>query len=105
MNEELRKIILRSKFKNKANKTRATADIADNKKQCNYVVCLNTESKHNYVNSLDTKNRAKPSRNDWKPYFPNKLSRGDTSIMLVEQDELILNETKLPLLSVPFSAR
>ena len=88
-----------------ANKTRATTDIVDNKKQCNYVVSLNTESKHNYVNSLDTKNRAKLSRNDWKPYFPNKLSRGDTSIMLVEKDELILNETKLPLLSVPFSAR
>ena len=31
MNEELRKSILRSKLKNKANKTRATADIADNK--------------------------------------------------------------------------
>ena len=88
-----------------ANKTRATTDIVDNKKQCNYVVSLNTESKHNYVNSLDTKNRAKPSRNDWKPYFPTKLSRGDTSIMLVEKDELILNETKLPLLSVPFSAK
>ena len=45
MNEELRKSMLRSKLKNKANKTSATADIADNKKQCNYVVCLNTESK------------------------------------------------------------
>ena len=33
MNEELRKSILRSKLKNKANKTRATADIADNKKR------------------------------------------------------------------------
>ena len=103
MHEELRKSILRSKLKNKANKTRSTADIAGTKKQCNYVICLNTESKHNYVNNLDTKNRAKPSRNDWKPYFPN--NRGDTSIMLVEKDELILNEMKLTLFSVTFSAR
>ena len=47
--------MLRSKFKNKANKTKTTADIAAYKKQRNYLVCLNKESKHNYFDSLDTK--------------------------------------------------
>ena len=55
MNKELRKaIMLRSKLKNKANKTKTTTNIADNKKQCNYVACLNKESKHDYFHSLHT---------------------------------------------------
>ena len=44
MNKKLRKtIILRSKFKNKAEKTKTTADIAAYKKQRNYVVRLKKE--------------------------------------------------------------
>ena len=46
MNKEIRKaIMLRSKLKNKANKSRTTADIAAYKKQRNYIVCLNKETK------------------------------------------------------------
>ena len=44
-----------SKLKNKANKTKVTADIAVYKKQRNYIVRLNKESKLNYFDSLDTK--------------------------------------------------
>ena len=46
MNKEIRKaIMLRSKLKNKANKSKTTADIAAYKKQRNYIVCLNKETK------------------------------------------------------------
>ena len=56
MNKEIRKIIMSSsKLKNKANKTKVTADIAVYKKQRNYIVRLNKESKLNYFDSLDTK--------------------------------------------------
>ena len=56
MNKEIRKVIMSSsKLKNKANKTKVTADIAVYKKQRNYIVRLNKESKLNYFDSLDTK--------------------------------------------------
>ena len=56
MNKELRKaIMLRSKLKNKANKTKTTVDIAAYKNQRNYVVRLNKESKYYYFDSRDTK--------------------------------------------------
>ena len=47
--------MLRSKLKNKANKFKITADIAAYKRQRNYVVHLNKQSKHNYFDSLYTK--------------------------------------------------
>ena len=45
------------------------AGIAAYKKQCNYIVRLNKESKHNYFDSLDTNKGFKPFRNVYKPYF------------------------------------
>ena len=57
------------KLKNKANKTKTTPGIAAYKKQCNYIVRLNKESKHNYFDNLDTKKGSKPFGNVFKPYF------------------------------------
>ena len=37
----------------------------------------------------------KPFWNACKLYFTNKHSKGDTSIMLVEKEELILSEKKI----------
>ena len=42
--------MLKSKLKNKANKTKSDVDIASYKKQQNYVVGLNQKSKYNYFN-------------------------------------------------------
>ena len=94
MNEELQKYI-KIKLKIKANKTKMTDNIAVYKKQWNYVGCLNKDFKQNYFDSLDTKKGAKPFWNVCKPYFSNKNSRGDTNIMLIEKDELILSEMKI----------
>ena len=47
--------MFRSKFEKNANKSKTTAGIAAYKKQRNYIVRLNKESKYNYFDSLDTK--------------------------------------------------
>ena len=85
LNKELRKaIMLRFKLKNKANKTKIDVDIAAYKKQRNYVVALNQKSKYNYLNNLDVSKGVKPFRKTCKPYFSNKHSRGDTSVILID---------------------
>ena len=53
MNKEIKGIMFRSKFEKKANKSKTTAGIAACKKQRNYIVRLNKESKHNYFDRLD----------------------------------------------------
>ena len=55
MNKEIKDIMFRSKFEKKANKSKTAAGIAAYKKQRNYILRLNKESKHNYFDSLDTK--------------------------------------------------
>ena len=53
MNKDIKDIMVRSKFEKKANKSKTTAGIAACKKQRNYIVRLNKESKHNYFDRLD----------------------------------------------------
>ena len=81
--------MLRSKLKNHANRSKETRDIKMCKQQRNLVVRLNRESKNSYFSNLDMRKESKPSWNACKPYFANKHSRGDTSIVLVEIEELI----------------
>ena len=99
MNKTLRKaIMLRSKLKNRANKSRDTRDIKMYKQQRNLIVRLNKDSKYSYFSNLDIRKESKPFWNASKPYFTNKHSRGDTSIMLVEKEELILSEKQIRLI-------
>ena len=77
--------MLRSRLKNKANKSKSDVDIVAYKKQRNYVILLNQKSKHNYFNSLDVGKRVKPFWKTCKPYFSEKHSRGDTSIILIKK--------------------
>ena len=81
--------MFRSKLKNKANKTNTTHGSRAYKKQHNYVVLLNKESKHNYFDTLDTKKGAKPFCNVCNCYFLI------TSILVIEKGELILSEMKI----------
>ena len=54
INKTLRKAIMkRSQLKNKANKTEDPKDILKYKKQCNYVVKLNSQSKKEHFDSLN----------------------------------------------------
>ena len=83
--------MLRSRFKNKANKI----DIAAYKKHRNYVVVLNQTSKYNYFDNLDVSKGIKPFWKSCKSFFSYNRSREDTSIILIEKNELILNNRKL----------
>ena len=90
----LRKAIkLRSKFKNWANKSKGTRDIKMYKQQHNLLVCLNKDSKYSYFSNLKIRKESKPFWNVYNFYFTNKRSRGNTNIMLVEKQELIISET------------
>ena len=89
--------MLRSKLKNKTNKTKSDVDIAAYKKQRNYVVALNQKSKYNYFNNLDVSKGVKPFWKTCKPYFSNKYSRGDPSIIAIGKNELILNNKKIAI--------
>ena len=77
------------------NKTKSDVAIAAYKKQRNYVVALKQKSKCNYFNNLDVRKGVKPFWETCKSYFSNKHSRGDTSIILIERNELILNNRKI----------
>ena len=95
-NKTLRKaIMLRSKSKNRANRSKDTRDIKMYKQQRNLLVRLNKDSKFSYFSNLDIRKESKPFWNACKPYFTNKHSRGNTSIMLAEKEELILTEKKI----------
>ena len=87
--------MLRSKVKNKANRTKSDADIVAYKKKRNYVVALNQKSKYNYFNNLDVSKGVKPFWKTCKPYFSKKYSRGDTSIILIAKNELIFKNTEI----------
>ena len=97
-------IMLRSRFKNKANKIKSVVDIAAYKKHRNYVVVLNQTSKYNYFDNLDVSKGIKPFWKTCKSFFSYNRSREDTSIILIEKNELILNNRKLATTFNDYSA-
>ena len=66
----------RSQLKKKANKTK------DPKKQRNYVVKLNSQSKQEHFNDLNPLLDSKPFWKSCKPYLSNKNSYGNSTIAL-----------------------
>ena len=69
--KKLRKAIM--KLKNKANKTKDPNDILKYKKQRNYAVKINNQSKQEHFDGLNPFLDSKPSKS-CKPYFSNKHS-------------------------------
>ena len=57
-----------------------TPGITADKKQRNYIVRLNKESKHIYFDSLDTKNGFKPFQNVYKPYLFSINTEEETEV-------------------------
>ena len=76
----------RSRLKNKANRSKDPVDIVNYKKQRNLVVSLNSQSKSEYFKVSNTES-SRPFCETCKPYFSNKHTRGDSKIMLIENDE------------------
>ena len=78
-----------SQLKNKADKTKDHKDILKYKKQRNYVVKLNNQSKQKHFDSLNPFLDSKPIWKSCKPYFSNKHSFGDSKIILNENVEIL----------------
>ena len=59
------------------------------------VVKLNKNCKKEFFDNLETKNNSKSFWDKCKPYFSNKHSKGDSDILLIEKDELLLKNKKV----------
>ena len=60
------------------------------------VVLLNRQSKLDYFNSISSSKDTKPFWKQCKPYFSNKHALGDSKIMFIENNKMILNNESVP---------
>ena len=73
----------RSPLRNKVNKSQLPADK------------LNKKYKKEYFENLNVATNSKPFWDKCKPYFSNKNAKGDSNIMLIEKDEILLKNKKI----------
>ena len=94
----------RSRLKNEANKSQWPADLSKYNKQRNLVVKLNKKHRKEYFENLNIAANSKPFsisigwdnyRDKYKPCFSNKNAMGDSNIMLIEKDEVLLKNKKI----------
>ena len=84
-----------SRLINKAKRTKAPVDIVNYKKQRSLVVSLNRQAKYEYFNEVSNSESARPFWEICKPYFSNKRARGDSTIMLIESDKMLLKNEEV----------
>ena len=85
-NKNLRKqVMIRSRLKNKANKSKNPLDIAKFKRQRNLVTALNKQAKLQYFENRSVDCNSKPFWKPFKPYFSNKNSNIQENIMLLDK--------------------
>ena len=65
----------RSRLKNKANRS-------------------NSQTKSGYFNKISNSESSRPFWDTFRPYCSNKHARGDSIIMLIEKDKIILKMKK-----------
>ena len=95
-NKNLRKqIMIRSRLKNKANKSKNPIDIVKFKRQRNLVTNLNKQAKLQYFEKLSVDCNSKPFWKACKPYFSNKNSNIQENIMLLEKDKLLSKQKEV----------
>ena len=92
MTKSLRKAMLRSHLKNRANKTKNPEDLAKFKVQRNLVVKLNKKARKSYFETTDPKQNSKGFWNACKPYFSDKVSGVQGKIILVERNSIISDD-------------
>ena len=85
----------RSRLKNKANRSNDPADITNDKKQRNLVVSLNRQAKSKYFNEDSNTESARTFLETCKPYFSNEHARGDSKIMFIENDKMLLKNEEV----------
>ena len=89
-NGNLRKqIMIRSRLKNKASKSKNPVDIAKFKRQRNLAANLNKQPKLQYFEKLSVDCNSKPFWKACKPYFSNKNSNIQENIMFLEKDKFL----------------
>ena len=59
------------------------------------VVKLNRESKTQYFDNIQTTKNSKPFWDKCKPYFSNKHAHGDSKIILIEKENIIINKNEV----------
>ena len=84
----------RSRLKNKANRLKDPIDIINYKKQRNLVVSLNRQAKSEYSREISNTQNWRPFCETCEPYVSNKHARGDSKIMLIENDIRLLKMKK-----------
>ena len=57
---------------------------------------LNKKHKWEYFENVNVATNSKPFWNKCKPYFSNKHAKDDFNIMLIEKDEILLKNKKIP---------
>ena len=96
MNKILRKAVMKySQLGNKANKMHGPKDISKYKKQRNYVVKLNNQSKQEYFDSFNPFLYSKPSWKSCKLYISNKHSFDGSKNALNKNGEIVTENIKI----------
>ena len=96
INKILRNAVMkRSQFKNRASKTKSVDDLIKCKKQRNLVVNLDKNCKNEFFDYLEIEGNSKSFWDKCKSYFSNKHSKGESDILLIEKDELLLKNKKV----------
>ena len=93
-----KKIMTRSRLKNKANKSGKEEDLKAYKKQRNLVLKLNKKAKKNFRKSCTTTNDKMKNKNIWKlckPFFTEKGSQYNQNITLIEKKRPISKKPKV----------
>ena len=83
------------KVEKQANRSKDPVGIANYKKQRNLVVSLNSQAKSEYFNKVSNTESSRAFRETSKPYFSNKHTSGDSKIMLIENDKMLLNNEEI----------
>ena len=96
LNKSLRAAIMRrSRLKNEANKSQLPVIYPNITTQRNLVVKLNKKNKKEYFENLNVPTTSKPFWDKHKSYFSNKHTKGDSNIVLIKKEDILLMNKKI----------
>ena len=84
-----------SRLKNKANKSQLPVIYPNIKTQRSLVDKLNKKNKKEYLENLNVLTTSKPFWDKYKPCFSNKHTKGDSNIVLIKKDDILLMNKKI----------
>ena len=84
----------RLRLKNKTNRSKNPVDTANYKRQRDLIISLNRQAKSEYFNEVSNTEGSRPFWETCKTYFSNKHARGDSKIICIENDKMLLKMKK-----------